>query len=264
MSEAVVWEHERNAITAVSIDPLGIVVTPLTVQQTVAFATGGGGKQLLLNHNLHSAYLHNTDARFRQLYEMAPVIVIDGAPILWLAARRTARGLGPEYRLGSTDWLAALPPCKQKRLFVFGATAESNAKAVERLRSNLPKWVISGVHGYIDEADAVTRLNDFRPDLVIVGLGMPRQEHFLLTNMSELPDATYATVGGAIDYLAGATRLAPRLVGRIGMEWAWRLAHEPRRLAYRYMIEPVYLMCWISAKWLRRQIGRGSRGDAAR
>ncbi|BBZ06404.1 hypothetical protein MDOR_05730 [Mycolicibacterium doricum] len=106
----------------------------------------------------------------------------------------------------------------------------------------LPQWTVSGVDGYVSSDIALTRIIDFDPDLVLVGLGMPRQELFLLSHLAQLPDATYATVGGAIDYLAGTTRLAPRWLGRFGLEWVWRLVNQPRRLAHRYLVEPLLLL----------------------
>lgn len=228
---------------SIKLGVLDISVTPMNAQQVASTAAVPSGKRLLLNHNLHSAYLHDTDLRFRKLYELADWVVVDGTPILWLSSFFARVWLPPSYRTSSTDWIAALPHIEASgRLFVYGATASSNARAVDHLRGDLARWTVSGVDGYTDDKTAVELINQFQPNLVIVGLGMPRQEHFLLRNFSQLPEATYATVGGAIDYLAGTTRLAPRWLGRFGIEWAWRLLNEPRRLAYRYLVEPIRLL----------------------
>lgn len=233
----------------IDIDWLRISVTPLTDRDAARAAVACTGKRLLLNHNLHSAYLHETDEDFRDLYSRADFVVIDGAPILWSASLTARRLLSSNYRISSTDWIAALPEVGvSRRLFVYGATLEANGRAIEELRRRLPAWVVAGVDGYVDDDEAVARLQRFKPDLVIVGLGMPRQERFLLANLSALPDATYATVGGAIDYLAGQTSLAPRWLGQFGLEWAWRLLHEPRRLAHRYMIEPLCLAGRVASR----------------
>jgi N-acetylglucosaminyldiphosphoundecaprenol N-acetyl-beta-D-mannosaminyltransferase len=121
------------------------------------------------------------------------------------------------------------------------------------LRELLPTSTVSGVNGYIASSEAVAAIQVFQPDLVLVGLGMPRQEYFLLENLESLPPSTYATVGGAIDYIGGTTTLAPRWLGRVGLEWAWRLAHDPRRLANRYLVEPFALL----ARMLGRIVGIG-------
>ena len=232
-------------------------MAPLTSRQVAKVVAKSSGKRLLLNHNLHSAYLHDIDRDFAKLYEQADLVIIDGTPIRWLAALAARKHIPAECRVSSTDWLSALPQTPtdgSPRMFVFGASAISNGKAVEALRSSLTEWTVSGLDGYVCEEDAVRSITEFRPDVVIVGLGMPRQEYFLLKNWDALPDAVYATVGGAIDYVAGETRLAPRWLGRLGIEWAWRLLHEPSRLAYRYLVEPLLLARRVVARSASRRL----------
>lgn len=238
----------------VFVRPLDITVTPATTQDVVRLVTERRSEhRLLLNHNLHSAYLFQTDSRFRDLYDRATAVLIDGAPILWLARRAHGRpGIRAAHRLGSTDWISSLPPSARLKLFVYGARRESNAAAIAALKDRLHGWKVDGINGYAPEDQVVARISSFQPDLVVVGLGMPRQEDFLSRRLQDLPPAMYATVGGAIDYIAGQNRLSPRWVGRYGAEWLWRLAHEPRRLGHRYVIEPFKLVPHV-VKNLRRQ-----------
>lgn len=237
----------------IEIPLLGIEVTPLSATSVALAVSEGRGKRLLLNHNLHSVYVFDSDDKFRQLYRDADWIVIDGAPIRWLASLTSKRKLDSVYRIGSTDWIAALNQIEvPKRLFVFGATEESNAGAIQKLEVMLPHWTTAGLNGYVQDETAVAQITAFKPDLVLIGLGMPQQEHFLIDNLSQLPDAIYATVGGAIDYLSGTTRLAPRWMGRFGLEWVWRLLNQPRRLAYRYLVEPVKLLARLLRRGVRR------------
>ncbi|TFV58191.1 glycosyltransferase [Mycobacterium sp. PS03-16] len=245
--------REREPQERLRIGLLGLEVTPLTaLEAATAATTRFDGKRLLLNHNLHSAYIHDTDETFRELYRQADWIVIDGTPVRWLASLSARREVTSDYRIGSTDWIAELRRVNAaRRLFVFGASAESNARAVRNLSDMLPGWTVSGVDGYVPSGVALSRITNFNPDLVLVGLGMPRQESFLLTSLPHLPNATYATVGGAIDYLAGTTRLAPRWLGRFGLEWAWRLANQPKRLAHRYLVEPLLLLSRVLPRVVR-------------
>ncbi|WP_084710234.1 WecB/TagA/CpsF family glycosyltransferase [Nesterenkonia alba] len=217
----------------------------MTASETVQWVSQQTGKRLLLNHNLHSAYIYQKSQKFREVYEQADRVVIDGAPILWLARRNSHQELKTVNRIGSTDWIARLAESPRPgRLFVYGATEASNRDAVAKLREELGAqgWQVEGKHGYVDHNEAVAWLCTGNPSLVLVGLGMPRQEEFLHAAWGELPEAVYATVGGAIDYVAGHSTLAPRWVGRIGAEWIWRLVHDPRRLASRYLVEPVKLV----------------------
>jgi N-acetylglucosaminyldiphosphoundecaprenol N-acetyl-beta-D-mannosaminyltransferase len=230
--------------TQLTIPILGLSVTPLTAIQTAQWASKREGKRLLLNHNLHSAYIFQVDPEFRSFYERADRVVIDGAPIRVAGSLGSRKWLSSDYRIGSTDWIACLSRTADTGvLAVLGATPESNAAAVRALRHQLTGtgWAVHGLNGYRASEDLVAWLDHVKPTLVLVGMGMPDQERFLAENWEHLPAATYATVGGAIDYIAGTGRLAPRWVGRMGMEWAWRLAHDPTRLAHRYLIEPVLL-----------------------
>lgn len=223
-------------------------VTPATADEIVqVISQPGDGVRLVLNHNLHSVYLYQNLAQLRELYAAASLIVIDGAPVLGLAKIAGPRqGLGHQHRVGSTDWIAKLNNAPRPlRLFLYGAKPASNRDAQTALRAQLPGWPIAGIDGYVEEAIAMEAIRAHRPDLVLVGLGMPRQEEFLSRNFVHLPQATYATVGGAIDYVGGHNTLSPRWVGRIGLEWLWRLSHEPLRLSHRYIVEPLLLVPFI-------------------
>jgi N-acetylglucosaminyldiphosphoundecaprenol N-acetyl-beta-D-mannosaminyltransferase len=91
--------------------------------------------------------------------------------------------------------------------------------------------------------------------VLIVGMGMPRQQHWTLDNAERLAVNVVSTCGAALDYVAGAIPTPPRWAGRAGLEWACRLAAEPRRLASRYLVEPWGLApCVLQAlarRWVR-------------
>ncbi|QWS32729.1 WecB/TagA/CpsF family glycosyltransferase [Curtobacterium aetherium] len=214
---------------------------------------------LILNHNLHSVFLFHKYEWFRAFYSRARVVLIDGWPVLRLTSGRPSA----EVRIGSTDWLAALQQewrrsegSQVRRVFLLGGDQQSNAAARRRLADGAPDIVVHGGHGFfdldLDSAQVVAELTGFRPDLVLVGMGMPRQEEFLERNLAQLPPAYYATVGGAIDYLAEKSPLAPRAFGRLGIEWLWRFLHAPSRLFARYFIEPFHLLGLLIAS--RRRV----------
>ena len=84
----------------------------------------------------------------------------------------------------------------------------------------------------------VAEITAFRPHILFVGMGMPRQEAWLLHHTEFLPPCVTFSVGAAFDYEAGAQSAAPRWVGRAGLEWLYRLVRDPKRLFYRYCVEP--------------------------
>ncbi len=162
------------------------------------------------------------------------------------------------FGLGSTDRVTALGGVEGiRRIAVVGAGPEANSTTVERLRKIGPGAEVSGRPGEnwndASEEAAVAWLAEFRPQLVLLGLGMPLQESVLQRRLDELPPAVYCTVGGAIEQLAGLQKLAPRWLGRLGLEWAWRLVLHPGRVAYRVFGEPWVLLGLLVRRRLSRR-----------
>ena len=98
-----------------------------------------------------------------------------------------------------------------------------------------------------EKRDILAQIDEFKPHVLFVGMGMPRQEAWLLDHAQHLPPCVTFSVGAAFDYEAGVQRAAPRWMGRVGVEWLFRLAHDPRRLFARYCIEPWSLVPVIMA-----------------
>lgn len=248
---------ERQQIPFLEVD-----ATPLRVPELVEVLSRyiqDGSTRTVLGHNLHSVTLTLSDYGFRTLYERSDVVLLDGAPVLWLWGRTgKAEGRVMDYRLGSTDWLPALDQVRGlERIAVVGAGAEANAGAVARLKAIVPGANVDGFPGEnwnpgLEDA-AVQWLHRQRPQLVLLGLGMPLQEEVLQRRLESLPPAVYCAVGGAIEQLAGVQKLAPRWLGRLGLEWAWRLLLHPRRVAYRVFGEPWVLLWLLAGRRLRRK-----------
>ncbi len=104
-------------------------------------------------------------------------------------------------------------------------------------------------HGHFDSAPegpqnaaVLDSIRAFEPDVLFVGMGMPRQEAWILQNRAALGRCVIFPVGAAFDYEAGAIPTPPRWTGRLGIEWMFRLAAEPRRLCRRYLLEPWSLL----------------------
>ncbi len=251
---------ERQPVPFLDVD-----ATPLTVSELTAVLSNyvaEGRTRTMVGHNLHSVTLLHSDPAFRSFYERSDVVLIDGAPVLWLWAKTAEEddGRAPvmDYRLGSTDWIPALANVAGlERIAVIGAGAVANAGAVARLREIVPGARVDGMPGEgwsedVEEA-AVEWLNRLRPQLVLLGLGMPLQEQVLARRLAVLPPAIYCTVGGAIEQIAGVQKLAPRWIGRLGLEWAWRLMLHPQRVAYRVFGEPWVLLGLLLRRRLRGQ-----------
>ncbi|MDQ0619470.1 WecB/TagA/CpsF family glycosyltransferase [Arthrobacter globiformis] len=246
------------------IPVLGVDATPLDVDGLTAVLNGfvaDATTRTVVGHNLHSVTLFHSEPEFRKFYENSDVVLLDGAPVLWLWGRsreKTARATRPvmDYRLGSTDWIPALGRLDGlHRIAVLGAGATANAKAVARLQDMVPGANVAGMPGEDWDPEleekAAAWLAEFQPQLVLIGLGMPLQEEVLWRRLPSLPPAVYCAVGGAIEQIAGIQKLAPRWLGRLGLEWAWRLLLHPRRVAYRVFGEPWVLLALLLRRRLR-------------
>lgn len=229
---------------------LDVRVTPLTADQlldSVVRKSDDGEINIILGHNLHSVYLYHTNQTFRKLYETANIILIDGQPIRWLTNMSTPHKLGAEYRIGSVDWLRKIGDQRGFKVAVVGASDSSNRKTCEVLQQRLgSESVVSGWPGspWSDELSesVLNEVNQFSPDLLLIGLGMPLQEYVLLNWLDRLSFcSTVALVGGAIDQISGTQKRAPAWIGRIGLEWLWRFILSPTRLFERYFVEPLKL-----------------------
>jgi N-acetylglucosaminyldiphosphoundecaprenol N-acetyl-beta-D-mannosaminyltransferase len=171
-------------------------------------------------------------------------------------------------RVTYNDWIGPLMTEAARhgwRVFSLGGAPGVFEAAAAKLRAAHPGLILDGAHGYFDAtpgsaetAAVLERIAAFRPNVLLVGMGMPRQEHWVRANRDALTANATLMAGAAMDYVAGVVPTPPRGASSFGLEWLWRLAAEPGRLWRRYLIEPWYVMGLVLAAWLRRRPG----GDA--
>jgi N-acetylglucosaminyldiphosphoundecaprenol N-acetyl-beta-D-mannosaminyltransferase len=252
------------------VNVLGVGVDPVTVQELQAEIKRlleGGRRGTVLNVNANCLNLLYRDAALRGFFHDADVVFCDGAGVM-LAARLLG-GWIPE-RITYAEWawqLAAFAEAEGFSLFLLGAGPGVAERAAQEFRARHPGLSISGVrHGYFDhtpgseENEAVLReVNAAGPDILIVGMGMPLQERWLMENRSRLDAGVTLTGGAVFDYVSGGLRRGPRLLTDNGLEWLARLLVEPRRLWRRYLLgNPLFLLRVL------RQLLEGGAGRARR
>lgn len=199
---------------------------------------------------------------FRAFLNSCAVVFCDGFGV---KLGSSILGAGRLHRYTPPDWLPALlAMCSQKgySVYILGAQPGVAQKAAERLLANHPGLQIVGTnHGYFDKTKdcaenqvVVQNINAAHPNILLIGFGMPLQEHWLLENWESISANVALPVGAAIDYLAGAMPRAPRWMTDHGLEWLGRLVIEPRRLWKRYLIgNPVFFWRIMLQKlgWLK-------------
>jgi len=229
---------------------LGVVVDPLTIaelNERIAKAVARGERWIIAHHNLHSVYLHHRDPKMRAFFARAHVVHIDGMPLIYWA-RVLGYPVTKQHRVTYVDWvhpLMATAAAEGWRVFYLGGKPGVAARAAEKLRRQYSGLVLETRHGYFtpEENDAVLEeIARFQPHVLMVGMGMPRQEHWVLDNLERISANAILTAGACFDYVAGVIPTPPRWMGRMGLEWLYRLWSEPRRLARRYLLEPWFLV----------------------
>ncbi len=238
------------------VDVLSRAALSARVAELVRAGQGG----VVAHHNLHSVALCRRDPRLQAFYREADVVHVDGMALVY-AARLLGLPLSREHRTTYADWiepLAALAAREHWRVFCLAGRPGVAALAATRLRERHPGLEIDTEHGWFEPAAGpaiAEKIGAFRPQLVFVGMGMPRQELWIRENRDELGPAVVLPCGACFDYVAGALPTPPRVAGQLGLEWLYRLAAEPRRLWTRYLVEP-----WTLAPLFARELaGRRAR-----
>jgi N-acetylglucosaminyldiphosphoundecaprenol N-acetyl-beta-D-mannosaminyltransferase len=233
---------------------LGIRVNPLTVPKLNALVSASiaGNRQIVIAcHNLHSVYVFHHDAKMRLLQKRVEYLHIDGMGIV-LLGRLLGYPLRRQHRVTYLDWIEPLlkQAVSQKwRVYYVGLRGSICAGIQEAFRRDFPDLQFKAAHWDIDnkpvselEATIPEDINAFQPHILFIGMGMPRQEHWILDHADKISANVMLPCGAAMDYKAGAVKAPPRWVGRWGMEWLFRLLSEPRHLWRRYLIEPWYVL----------------------
>jgi N-acetylglucosaminyldiphosphoundecaprenol N-acetyl-beta-D-mannosaminyltransferase len=246
-----------SPLRTAAVSMLGIQICGLNAQELtelVCDVIRKSRKSIFAHYNMHSLYLFFHDARMREFYDRADYAHADGMSVIFLA-QLLGLPLKREHRVTYADWTDMLMRRANDegwRVFYLGSKPEVAERGAEVLRARHPNLNIRTAHGYFDASLGsdenrllLSSIREYRPNLLLVGMGMPRQEHWVLDNLEEIDANAILVSGAAMDYVAGAVRTPPRWAGRIGLEWLFRLCHEPGRLWRRYLIEPWFVLAML-------------------
>ncbi len=217
----------------------GVSIDDLTMDRAVQLSLSEGAAPCWVvtpNATILDACRRNPE--YADLLNRASLSLADGAGVL-LAARRAHTPL--TERIAGIDFGEALlreAAKRDLRVFLLGGRDGVAARAAEKLCLRYPTLRICGTYwGYFgsserERQEVLSHIRATRPDILFVCLGFPRQEQWIGQNLSYLSDVrVVAGLGGSLDVWAELVRRAPIPLRLCGMEWAWRMAHEPRRMA---------------------------------
>jgi N-acetylglucosaminyldiphosphoundecaprenol N-acetyl-beta-D-mannosaminyltransferase len=252
----------RNQSHEASISLLGVRVDAISLENLLSeryAATINRHHTLIVNVNIYALNLAYEIPWFRTFLNSADLVFCDGAGVI-LAARLFGYCL-PE-RITYADWtrnLAKFAAEHELSLYFLGGKPGVADHAAKRLIEEFPQLKILGTaNGYFDKSlecpenqAVICRINAVKPDILIVGFGMPLQERWLMDNWAEINASVGLPAGAVFDYISGQVPRAPRWMTDHGLEWLGRLAIEPRRLWKRYLIgNPLFFL-----RVLRQRLG---------
>jgi N-acetylglucosaminyldiphosphoundecaprenol N-acetyl-beta-D-mannosaminyltransferase len=259
---------ERIWIGQVPIDKVDLRQTLGAIGDLIQARLGG----TVFTPNVDHIVLAERDPRFRKAYQGASLSLVDGTPVMW-AARLLGRPL-PEKVSGSDLVIPLMERAAERgwRVFFLGGAPGAGETAKLRLTDSFPALQIVGVDASridlgsdAEERRALARrVAATSPDLVLVALGAPKQEILCDEIREILSPAVLVCVGAGIDFVAGAARRAPPWMSRWGVEWLYRLAQEPRRLAGRYLLRDPQFVGILLRQALGRDAGAANRAYVGR
>lgn len=187
----------------------------------------------------------------RELYRMADFVVCDGMGTSW-----AARAFGADLpRVAGVDlaWeFCRLAEREGLGIYLLGARPQVLERAASRLVAAFPRLKLLGRHhGYFEGQGPLAEIRGLRPDILLVALGFPRQEEWILRNRC-CGAGVMMGVGSTFDIWAGRYPRAPLWVQRAGLEWLWRGFQDPRRIV-RFWAIP-FLLYQIALGWMRLRL----------
>lgn len=260
-------EREQSHLFGIGIDRIAMSEA---VARIIGWAKESGEAcRYVVTPNVDHAVLLRDHTMLQAAYGEADLVLADGHPIVW-ASRLLGKPV-PE-RVPGSDLVPAVfdaVACGQRtiRVFLLGAAPGVAARAAEKIHARWPGVEVVGCYspplGFENDDDEsnliLGRLALAAPDLLIVGLGAPKQEVWVHRHAKRLPAKVALCVGATIDFLAGEKKRAPVWMQRTGTEWLHRVCTEPKRLAGRYLRDAWVFPQLILQQWVSDRTARDHR-----
>ena len=231
------------------VDLFGTTIDALRMSETLEIVHAWAAVpfdrcRFVVTPNVDHTVLLQERQDLRDAYADAALVLADGWPVV-AASRLVGKPL-PE-RVPGSDLvpllMQAASPARPLRVFLLGAAPGVGERAARNIRHQWPGVDVVGIYspplGFEKDADENEKIlylvEQVEPDILVVGLGAPKQELWVHANHDRLKANVALCVGATIDFLAGEKARAPRWLQRLGLEWLHRMLSDPRRLVKRYV-----------------------------
>ncbi|MFG0267337.1 MAG: WecB/TagA/CpsF family glycosyltransferase [Rhodopirellula sp. JB055] len=215
-----------------------------------------GTPQYVITANLNYCMLHHRSTQLQQITHRAALVLADGQPIV-ARSKLTDRPL-PERVAGSELIIHLCGRAAQRghRVYFLGGAPGVAEKASQRLKAMYPGLRIAGCESppfrdltLEEQAAQDARIREAGTDLLFVAFGQPKGEQWIAEHAARIGVPVSIQLGASFDFLAGTAKRAPKIFQSIGMEWAYRMLSDPRRLVPRYMSNIGYLCSALTTDW---------------
>lgn len=227
------------------VNILGVGVSAITMYDATSMLENWireGGSNYVCITGVHGVMESLRDPTLQDIHNAAGMVTPDGMPLVWMSRLLGFPDVERVYGPDLTREMSAISAARGYRNYYFGGGPGTAERLRDTLSRAYPGLQVAGTCCppfrplTAEEDEAIVRdINAARPDIVWVGLSTPKQERWMASHVGRITAPVLVGVGAAFDFLSGNKRQAPRWMQCNGLEWAFRLAMEPRRLAGRYL-----------------------------
>lgn len=227
------------------VDILGVQVSAIDMQAAIAVLDTWiktSSSRYVCVTGVHGIMESRRDPGLRDIHNAAGLVTPDGMPLVWMARWLGFPNVGRVYGPDLMRHMTELSARRGYRNYYFGGRPGTAERLRSAMQQAYPGLQVVGTFSPAFSAPSaaedqaiVDAINEAAPDIVWVGLSTPKQERWMAEHRGRLNAPLLIGVGAAFDFLSGEKRQAPAWMQRNGLEWLFRLATEPRRLAGRYL-----------------------------
>lgn len=242
----------------------GIEIDPLSMEEAVHQALGLMDLKdeicrYIVTPNLSHVMIWQENPEFRKAYAGASLVLSDGTPLV-IAAHLLGKFL-PE-RISGVDFTEKLLEERQRgSCFLLGAAPGVAERAAKRIVERWPNIEVKGVysppfgfeHHPHENNKIIEMIRNAQPEILIIGLGAPKQEVWVYRHQAKLQAKLALCVGATIDFIAGEKKRAPEWMQKTGLEWLYRFFSEPKRLGKRYCYDALRFPALLWKEWRKKE-----------
>ncbi|BAU66619.1 glycosyl transferase, WecB/TagA/CpsF family [Stanieria sp. NIES-3757] len=202
---------------------------------------------------------------YKNFYNQADLVFCDGFGVL-LGAKLHGNCVDKKHRMTCPDYIENLAKtCERNNvsLFLLAGKPGVTDQAIAKLTKVAPQLRIAGHHGYFAKSGwenevIIEQINQFKPDVLYIGFGMPLQERWILENIAKINAKVFLPLGACLDFYTETVYRGPQWMTDAGLEWLSRLLTEPKRLWKRYIIGNSLFAYRVLLEYLSQRINRSS------